>query len=179
MRNGQSEPQTSRGTEQHQGRSNGRSGIEAWRLVGREQLALLAGHHPDEISRATKRGMPVLEPGAPGRSGVYDAVAALEWFRARRGGTAEAERARRDAAQAALTEQTVKARAKDLLPRGEVQREWARAFSAIKTGLLQVPPAEAEKLAQIAVEHGAAGVEARLEEVVRRVLTELATAEAP
>lgn len=158
-----------------QGRNKGTPGVESWRRVGREQLALLAGCHPDEISRAAKRGMPVLEPGGPGVAGVYDSVTALQWFRARRGGTAEAERARRDAAQAALAEQLLATRSRALLPAVEVERVWGSACGAIKAGLQTIPTTEAEKLVAIAVEHGAAGVEARLEAIVQRVLTELAS----
>jgi phage terminase Nu1 subunit (DNA packaging protein) len=158
-----------------QGLSNGASGIESWRLVDREQLALLVGRHADEISRGARKGMPVLQPGGPGVAGVYDAVACLEWFRSRRGGTVEAERARRDAAQAALAEQLLATRSRELLPKAEVARVWSGACTAIKAAIMAIPTTEAEKLAAIAVEHGAVGVEAQLAAIAHRVLLELAT----
>jgi phage terminase Nu1 subunit (DNA packaging protein) len=89
--------------------------------VNRQQLAELMGVHPDTVTDYARSGMPVIARGGAGREGVYDAVACLDWWRSQQGKNAkEAAQTRAYEATAALNEQRLQERRKELLERDQV-----------------------------------------------------------
>jgi phage terminase Nu1 subunit (DNA packaging protein) len=108
-------------------------------------LARLLGVHADTISDYTRNGMPVLEPGDRGKPGRYDAIACAAWWRIRRGGTLDAEKARALRAQAEQGELRLAERRKQLVAREEVIREGTGFVKAVRARLL----AMSRRLAQL------------------------------
>lgn len=95
--------------------------VTAWRQVNRQQLAELMGVHPDTVTDYARGGMPVIARGGAGREGVYDAVACLDWWRSQQGKNAkEAAQTRAYEATAALNEQRLQERRKELVARDQV-----------------------------------------------------------
>jgi hypothetical protein len=95
--------------------------VTAWRQVNRQQLAELMGVHPDTVTDYARGGMPVIARGGAGRKGVYDAVACLDWWRSQQGKNAkEAAQTRAYEATAALNEQRLQERRKELVARDQV-----------------------------------------------------------
>lgn len=68
----------------------------SWRIVNRQQLAVLMGVHTDTVTHWAKEGMPVKNAGGRGKESEYDAVECLDWQRQRIGKNAK------EAAQTAL-----------------------------------------------------------------------------
>jgi hypothetical protein len=136
-------------------------------LVSRPLLAKLLGVHPDTISDFTRAGMPVREPGAPGVAGRYDAVECLAWWRIRRPGTLDAEKARHLKAQADQGELTLAERRGQLVDREQVVREGQAVMQAVRARALLLP----RQLAQL----GLATDEAAVRGLVRDMLTELSS----
>lgn len=67
-------------------------------------MAQLLGTHIDQVSRYTREGMPTLTESRGGKLMAYDAVKALAWWRQKKQGSPEFERARKDRTQADLNE---------------------------------------------------------------------------
>lgn len=63
--------------------------LPGWRVVTREQLAVLMGVHPDTVTDNVRRGMPIVRRGGHGQEGAYDAVACLDWQRSQLGKNAK------------------------------------------------------------------------------------------
>jgi hypothetical protein len=84
------------------------------------------------------------------------------------------EKARREHSQALLHEQLHATRARDLLPREEVERIWTAEIAAVRAKLLAWPMTLADQVHRVAVLEGLPGVERVLQEAVRQVLRELA-----
>jgi hypothetical protein len=84
------------------------------------------------------------------------------------------EKARREHSQALLHEQLHATRARDLLPREEVERIWMAEIAAVRAKLLAWPMTLADQVHRVAVLEGLPGVERVLQEAVRQVLRELA-----
>ena len=94
---------------------------KTWSRVNRQQLAQLLGVHPDTVTDFARSGMPVIERGGAGRESVYDAVECLTWWRERQGKNAkEAAQTRAYEATAALNEQRLQERRKELVARDQV-----------------------------------------------------------
>ena len=124
--------------------------------------------------------MPVLRAGGRGRESVYDAVACLKWQRDQTGRNgAQADRARRDRAQALLAEQAYQLRAGELLPRDQVFEMWAGEYAALRTALLALPQLLADKLAKAHDQAGIDGLEAELTMGIRTALTGLSDPDRP
>jgi hypothetical protein len=95
--------------------------VAAWRQVNRVQLSELLGVHPDTVTDYARDGMPVTTRGGQGKEGVYDAVLCLEWWREQQGKNAkEAAQTRAYEATAALNEQRLAERRKELVTREAV-----------------------------------------------------------
>ncbi len=108
-------------------------------VVDRVRLAEILGAHPDTITHWTRKGMPVVSRGGRGRESQYDAFACVAWWRQQGGGNAkEAAQIRRDESQAALNEQRLQERRKELVARDQVilagqsyTKAWAAKVRAI------------------------------------------------
>jgi phage terminase Nu1 subunit (DNA packaging protein) len=155
-------------------------------LLTRPQVAALLRANPLTVSRWEHEGLPVAEPGAPGRASRYDAAAVVAWYTARRvaalttsgdGPALEpnAERARKDRAQAELAEQTLAVRRGALIPKTEFERVLGPAVTAIRAKLLALPRAAALRVVRAASGGGGEkAVERVLMADVRDTLTALA-----
>jgi len=132
--------------------------ITAWRQVNRQQLAELMGVHPDTVTDYARGGMPVIARGGAGREGVYDAVACLDWWRSQRGKNAkEAAQTRAYEATAALNEQRLLERRKELVARDQVilagqsyTKAWAAKVRALPRRLVEAGAIPRELEAQAA-----------------------------
>ena len=105
-------------------------------VVGRDMLARLFGGHADTIPGYTRQGMPTIEPGGPGVAGRYDAVACLAWWRVRKVGSLESDKARNQRAQADRTELQIAERKKQLVARVQVILEGQDYTKRVKARLL-------------------------------------------
>lgn len=85
----------------------------------------------------------------------------------------ELERSRRERAQALLALQTYQMRAKELLPRAEVDRVWSQHVTAVRAKLLSLPVTMADRVHHAAKIDGVGSVERILSEAIRDVLREL------
>jgi hypothetical protein len=83
--------------------------------------------------------MPVLEPGSGGIAGRYDAVACVAWWRIRRPGTLDAEKARHLKSQADQGELRLAERKGQLVHRDQAIREGQSVAKAIRGRLLALP----------------------------------------
>ena len=98
------------------------------------------------ITKWEQAGMPCAEPGRKGKASLYSELEVRKWLTAREK-TAQTngvhdvarERARKERAQAILAEQTVQIRARELVPRVQVERAWASEVAAVRAILLAWP----------------------------------------
>jgi phage terminase Nu1 subunit (DNA packaging protein) len=149
-------------------------------MLTRPALAKALGVHPQTIVRWERDGMPVAKRGARGTSSLFDRQAVEAWLHARDHGrqtsdvaSLQLERARQARAQALVALQIYQTRAKELLPRAEVERVWAQHVAAVRATLLALPVTLADRLHHAATMDGVAAVEQILTEAVRDVLREL------
>lgn len=152
-------------------------------LLVRTQIATLLRVAAVTVSQLEREGLPIAIPGAPGKATRYDAAAVVAWHVAREVAKVSgdgkgalnpaAERARRDRAQAELTEQTHAARAGELLPRSVYEQELGPVLLAFRAKVLAAPRAWAPALARLAPK-GPGAVEQALTARTRELLTELA-----
>ena len=153
------------------------------KLVNRRELA--ASLDPpvvmQTITKWADAGMPVAEPGRKGKPSLYDEDKVREWLAnrekaAQKNGTVDLtrDRARKERAQAVLAEQTVAIRAKDLVPRVQVERAWAAEVSAVRAKLLAWPATISERLHRESAVRGVKGVERVIKEAAEGLLRELA-----
>lgn len=150
-------------------------------LLTRPALAKALDVHPQTITKWEQDGMPVAKRGARGKSSLFNRGAVEAWLQARDYArqtsdvaSLQLERSRRERAQALLALQTYQMRAKELLPRAEVDRVWSQHIAAVRAKLLSLPVTLADRVHRAAKMDGVASVERILNEVVRDVLRELA-----
>jgi phage terminase Nu1 subunit (DNA packaging protein) len=153
-------------------------------LLTRRQLAKVLGCHPQTLLGWEREGLPVARHGRRGVSSLFLERDARAWLEDREK-RLEApqtdkfnimnERARRERAQAQLAEQAHAIRARNLLPREEVERTWIAEITAVRAKLLAWPTTLADLLHRAGTLEGVVGVERSLDEAVRQLLTELAT----
>ncbi len=150
-------------------------------MLTRPALAKALSVHPQTIKKWEQDGMPVAERGARGKPSHFDRVAVEAWLHTREiarqtsdVASLQLERSRRERAQALLALQTYQMRAKELLPRAEVDRVWSQHVSAVRAKLLSLPVVIADRVHHAAKLDGVASVERILNEAVRDVLRELA-----
>lgn len=155
-------------------------------LLTRAQLAERLGKSVNTISKWEQAGMPVAARYRRGVPSEFDLHEVEVWLAARqvveqRSGVTDVAvaRARKETAQAQEAEQRVLMRARDLLPREEVEQAWAAEIAAVRTKLLALPQQQADQLTRVATLDGVAGVEALLADLVRDVLRELADPQRP
>jgi phage terminase Nu1 subunit (DNA packaging protein) len=150
-------------------------------MLTRRDLAKALGVHMQTVTKWEQDGMPVARKGARGKPSRYDRGAVEAWLQARDDArqtsdvaSLQMERSRRERAQALLALQTYQMRAKELLPRAEVDRVWSQHISAVRAKLLSLPVVIADRVHHAAKMDGVASVERILNEAVRDVLRELA-----
>ena len=149
-------------------------------MLTRRDLAKALGVHMQTVTKWERDGMPVAHRGARGKPSHYDRGAVEAWLHNRETArqtsdvaSLELERSRRERAQALLALQTYQMRAKELLPRAEVDRVWSQHVSAVRAKLLSLPVTMADRVHHAATMDGVASVERILNEAVRDVLREL------
>lgn len=154
--------------------------MDGARLTRRE-LAERLGVHMQTLTKWEREGLPIAERGRKGKPSLYREVDVRAWLAAREeaaqtGGVVDVarERARKDRAQAVLAEQTYQIRAKELLPRVDVEKTWAAEVSAVRTRLLSWSTTIADRVHRAGTLHGVAGVERELRDATEDVLRELA-----
>lgn len=161
-------------------RRGGKKG-EAPHLTRRE-LAERLEVHMQTVTKWERDGMPIAVRGAKGRASYYDEAEVRAWRQLRdesargAGGATDlqADRARKERAQAALAEQAYQIRMRDLLPREEVEQAWAAEVAAVRARLLALPTTLADRVHRAATTEGVSGVEQVLADAVRDALRELA-----
>lgn len=143
---------------------------DAWKRVGRQQLAELLGAHPDTVSDHTRAGMPVIQRGAPGKEAIYDAVECLAWVRERQGKNAkEAAQARQADTRARLNELEILKKQGELISAEEVVLT-GQAYTRALTAKLRNLPKQLEQAGYITAEHRPA-----LEAQIRLLLVEISS----
>ncbi len=149
-------------------------------MLTRRALATALGVHMQTVTKWERDGMPVAQRGTRGKPSRYDRGAVEAWLHARDSArqtsdvaSLQLERSRRERAQALLALQTYQMRAKELLPRAEVDRIWAQHVTAVRAKLLALPVTIADRIHHAAKMDGVASVERILNEAVRDVLREL------
>lgn len=154
---------------------------QAEKLLTRPEIAVLLGVNAHTICKWERDGFPIAKRGRRGVASMYRESDGRAWLQAREDAARTAkpidvaqERARKERAQAELTEQTFQTRAKNLLPRDEVEAAWGAEQKAVRTKLLALPTAYADRVHRAAVLDGVDGVEDALKEAVYDVLRELA-----
>ncbi len=148
-------------------------------LVTRREVAQQHGVKPMQVHRWVQDGAPVARRGGPGRPALYDPIAVARW-KAARDGAAERQmvsvtqaRVERDLAQAELARQLHAQRSGRLVDVAAVTAIWGRHVAAVRQRLLSWSTTLTARLHRAAINGGLAGIEAVLDEHVRRVLTEL------
>ncbi len=155
-------------------------------LLTRRELAALLHVVPMTITKWEQAGMPIATRGRKGKPSRYRETVVRSWLQqreedAQRPGSVTdvaKEKARLAREQADLTLQTRMMRARDLLPREEVERAWTAEVAAVRAKLLAWPATLADQVHRAAVLDGLGGVERVLNEAIRNVLRELAHAKA-
>lgn len=162
-------------------RPTSRAKTRAKGLLTRAELAKILNCHPMTIVKWGEDGMPIAERGSRGRPSYYREPEVRAWLQARDAAARHpaalslaAERAQKERFQAALAEQTLRIRARELLPREEVERAWSARIAATRTKLLAWSITVADKAHRAAALEGLPGVERVLEEEVHQILRELA-----
>lgn len=154
-------------------------------LLTRRELARALGVHLQTITKWENDGMPVAQRGSRGVPSRFNREVVERWrtavakAKARPRATGdinslEVERARRERAQARFLEQKLLVLTRDLLPRADVERTWAQHVTAVRTKLLALPVALADRIHRAARLNGVASVERALSDAIRDVLRELA-----
>lgn len=151
-------------------------------LLTRRELSLRLDRHMQTITKWEAEGLPIAIRGRRGRPSRYDEGKVRAWLEAREEAAKQPagamdlvqERARKERAQAELAEQAYQAKARELLPKGEVERVWSGHIQAARTVLLGMRQTYADRLFRTATLEGLAGVERLLEEIAREILRELA-----
>lgn len=152
----------------------------------RRALATLLGVHMQTVTKWERDGLPIAELGRKGKPSLYVEADVRTWLAAREeavksSGTVDVarERARKERGQAVLAEQTFQMRQRELLPRAEVEKVWAAEQAAIRTKLLAIPIAYADRVQRAATLDGVIGVEQALKDAVYDALRELADPDRP
>ena len=150
----------------------------------RPQIAALLQANERSVSRWEHEGLPVAEPGRGGKASLYDPAAVVAWYVARRlaelTGPAngaldpDAERARKDRAQAQLAEQKYQVQTSALILAADAEREWTEAVQDTRAALLALPNALAPRCVAAATD-GVVAVQRVLLDGVRDALRGLAT----
>lgn len=146
----------------------------------RRVLAERLGVHPMTVTKWEQDGLPIAHRGRRGKPSLYDEAACRAWLEARETASDGApvdlarERARKERAQALLTEQTYATRAETLLPAEDVDRLWSTELTAVRAKLLALPQGYADRLARAVTLRGVAGAEAAIKDMVDEALTEFA-----
>jgi len=156
------------------------------KLLTRRQLAAVLEKHMMTVTKWEQDGMPVAKRGSPGKASYYSEPVVRAWLQLREEAAAKpsavnvpAERARKERAQAILIEQAYAIRARELLPREEVERAWSGVVSAVRSKLLAVPAAFCDQVYRVSLTDGVIGAERVLLEAIHDVLRELSDPEAP
>lgn len=155
-------------------------------LVTRRDLAPLMNVHMQTVVKWEQQGMPIAKRGRAGKPSLYRVADVRAWLDSReeaaqRTGLVDVaqERANKERAQARLAEQTFQMRQRDLLPRAEVEKVWAAEQAAVRTKLLAIPQAYADRVFRAGTLDGVGGVEQALKEAVYEALRELADEDRP
>lgn len=150
------------------------------KLVTRRELAKILDVTMSGVTKWEQAGMPVVAPGRKGKPSLYSEADVRKWLAereetARDNGTYDLarERARKEKAQAILAEQTVAIRARDLVPRDEVEKTWAAEVIAVRAKLLSWPATISDRLYREAKLNGLRGVERTIKDAVEELLLEL------
>jgi phage terminase Nu1 subunit (DNA packaging protein) len=159
------------------------------KLLTRIELAAVLHMKPRTLAHWLEEGMPVAERGKAGRPSRYDETDVRAWMAARNAAAVQASqggcatfadaRMRKELAQAAEAEQRVAMRAGRLLAVEEVDRVWSAQVAAVRSTLLALPTALADRLHRAAVTAGPAAVETALQAAIYDALRELASGELP
>jgi phage terminase Nu1 subunit (DNA packaging protein) len=152
-------------------------------LPTRRELAKLLDVHPQTVVKWEQSGMPIAAPGRKGKATRYRETDVRQWLAARESAAKESgvvdlarDRSRKERAQAILAEQAFSLRARNLLPRDEVEKAWGTEVAAVRTKLLSWPTTLAARVHRVATLEGEPGVERVLQEAVLDVLRELSDA---
>lgn len=152
------------------------------RLLTRKELAEKLGVVQDTVTKWEQAGLPVAEPGSRGIASMFSLAAVKRWKRdrekaAQQNGTVDLvrDRARKERAQAELSEQMIAVRAGELVPRSEVEEVWSKEIAAVRSKLLAWPATLSDRVFRAAELGGVRGVEKEITAAVEELLLELST----
>ena len=151
------------------------------KLITRRELAQNLNVVMGTVTKWEQSGMPCAEPGRKGKASLYSEREVRKWLTAREKNAQSngvhdvaRDRARKDRAQAVLAEQTAEIRARDLVPRVQVERVWAAEVAAVRAKVLAWPSTTSDKIYRESAVGGVKGVERVLKEAAEGLLRELA-----
>lgn len=149
-------------------------------LLTRRELAERLSVHMLTITKWEKDGLPIAARGRKGKASTYREADARAWLAAREvaaktSGLVDVaqERARKERAQAAVSEQTFQMRAGLLIPQEEVDKAWSAEVNASRQLALQCPAQYKDRVFHAATLNGLDGVERALKEMIVELLREL------
>ena len=155
------------------------------KLITRRELAVVLNVHPMTVSKWEREGLPIAEVGRRGQASLDSVADTRKWIKARelkakaaaagRGTVVDLtrERARKEKAQALVQEQTLAIRARELVPRAEVEEAWSKEVTAVRAKLLSWPATLSDQLHRAAELGGRTGGARNIEEVLGRAVEEL------
>lgn len=152
--------------------------------VTRREVAAVMGVAMLRVTKWEQAGMPVWRRGRRGKPSLYRLDDVRAWLKHRDAAASQtptaagqvdlvAERARKERAQAVLAEQLAATRARDLLPRHEVEKAWLAEVTAVRSRLLAWSTTLTDQVHRASTLEGLPGVERAIDKAVRELLTEL------
>jgi len=138
------------------------------------------------VTKWERDGLPIAVRGHRGKPSQYREVEVRAWLKAREEDKSRGEplsfareHARKTRWQALLAEQQYLMRARELLPRVEVEKTWGTEVAAVRTLILSSYVTKADRVFNAATLEGLPGVERTLKEIAYEVLRELADPDRP
>jgi phage terminase Nu1 subunit (DNA packaging protein) len=152
-------------------------------LVTRVRLAGVFGKEPRTIARWLEDGLPVAQPGRPGKAALFDVGVCVQWVIQREvaavvgdgeGLSPQHQRALLDRKRTEELELRIQVKRGALVPAEDVARDFADCATSVKARLRRVPSSVADRVVAIASQ-GPHAIKALLLGEIDEALRELST----